>query len=106
MMEILLAIIILILFLAPYFAVPLMLAYRNVNHNYESVGFPFLTTAIILFCWLIVFFVMVDFLAPYQKPRNCLSPEAGFIIFNLIFLIPLSLVIQIFGNKLFRRGNN
>ncbi|PWS32042.1 hypothetical protein [Pedobacter paludis] len=104
-MEMLMFVLVLILFFAPYLVVPIALGYRNINRSKMNVGFPFLTTALILFIWPFAFFWFSEITAPYDKPRNCYTGEAGFIVLNVVFLIPISLLIQFIGIKVLKHNN-
>ena len=97
--------IIIVLFL-PYLAVPISIAYRNFNLTSQDKALPYLTTSLILFCWPILFLWLVDILSPYDKQKTCFSPEAGFLVFNIFFIIPASLLIQLSASTLFIKINS
>lgn len=85
----------LIVFLVPYFALPLCFAYKQSGNYVENTGFPYLTYAICLFIWPFIFDGLSDFYHRKEVPYKCTNDEANLMLFNVIVLIPLALTIQL-----------
>jgi hypothetical protein len=93
---------ILILFL-PYLLVPLFSAHKNLRVAEENRSFPYLINAIILsFCPIILFWIIEVLFVPIT-PKKCYTPEANFVIFNTVFLIPMALTTQVLTGCFFRK---
>ena len=84
----------------PYLAFPLVMAYKM---NKKGTVFPFLSTALALFCWPILLMWLNSLASPSSQEGRCLTPEASFIFLNVCFLIPVGLIVQFVAMVVFRK---
>ena len=88
-----------ILIFAPYILVPLIvtLLFRQLKSSWKSL--TFVLTAFVIFFYPFGLFWLDDYLNPPPPGPRCGNPQMGFLIGNVIILLPIALLLQFVFNK-------
>jgi hypothetical protein len=95
-----------ILVFAPYLLVPLALTLIFRKFKVSQSGWTYLLTVFILFFYPFGLFWLSDFMNPPPPGPKCVSPQVGFLMGNIIILLPISLILQFVFNKIFLISKN
>ncbi|MCF6132471.1 hypothetical protein [Flavobacterium wongokense] len=94
---------IIILILFPYIAVPLLLAYSYKRWNLVGQWLTYLITAFLIFLYPLLLFWIDRTI--HTRPVKCLNPEFAVFAGNLIIMVPVCLLLQFIFNKIIKPEN-
>lgn len=88
-----------LLILAPYILVPFIITFLFRQFNLESKKLTYFITGLLMFIYPVLFFWIKDLIDPPTSGFRCGNPLMAFIVLNVLFLLPLSLLFQRIFNK-------
>lgn len=98
--------IITVLILAPYLAVPLTLTRLYKKRNYKIFTDTYWLSGVIILLYPFLFIWIRSLGAEPTGHGKCYNTEAGFLVFNTIFMLPLTMVIQWASNTTVNLSSN
>lgn len=93
---------VLLLILLPYLLVPILAAFFCKRRKLIPAWLSYVLTAILITLYPFLLFWIDQLLS--QREVKCLNPEFAVLMWNLVFMVPTSLVLQFIFNNVLSTG--
>lgn len=88
-----------ILILVPYILVPLLVTHLSKRFQLSEIGFTYVMTGLIIFCYPFVFLWINDYLNPPPPGSRCGIFQVSLFVGNIFYMLPVTLLVQFVVNK-------